>query len=430
MYASFDFVKRIVPATSTAFITPPPPAFPLAGAAIDLWFANNQYYDSGIIADPTSLLSCSRASIGYAKTSSGTLTQFATNTLRITSLGLLIENSVTNEIWNSQLYTSVWTQDGISPSAPGAVTAPDGTSTGSKLSETAVNNYHRIFNNVGISIIRDVMYTASSYFKAAERTSAIIVLSDTVTSIQTGIDLTNGTLWTPTDSTSGWSNISARVESLADGWYRVQISGQTSNAGTGGVIQILTSNATSGSAFDGYQGDITKGIYLWGVQLEQSSEATSYIPTSAGTAARAADAITNAGDLVTAINSATGSIVTKTNNGESTSFAANVVDSNGTNLLGFDATNHGLTSITATLVTTNTANRITLDKLGIAWDASGRSLVLNAGTIATDATAQTPSATQHLGSNGSANFIYSYIERLTVWTSKLSDATLQGFTSP
>ena len=55
-------------------------AFPLSGASIDLWFASNLIYPSGGFTD---YLSCSRASIGYAKNADGTLTQFASNELRI-----------------------------------------------------------------------------------------------------------------------------------------------------------------------------------------------------------------------------------------------------------------------------------------------------------------------------------------------------------
>ena len=60
--------------------------FPLAGAAIDLWFANNQYTTA-----LSGVLSCSRASIGYAKNLDGTLTQFGNDTLRIgVGTGLLV----------------------------------------------------------------------------------------------------------------------------------------------------------------------------------------------------------------------------------------------------------------------------------------------------------------------------------------------------
>lgn len=70
--------------------------FPLPGASEDLWFEAGQYTHS-----VTSLLSCSRASTGYAKNSSGTWVLFGANTLRITDLGLLIEDARTNNLLNS-----------------------------------------------------------------------------------------------------------------------------------------------------------------------------------------------------------------------------------------------------------------------------------------------------------------------------------------
>ena len=172
--------------------------------------------------------------------------------------------------------------------------------------------------------------------------------------------------------------------------------------------------------------DVMSGAY----SLKQEAFVSSYIPTTTAAATRAADNITTSGSLQTVINAATASLVAQTDNGAVSSVAANIVDSNGTNLLGFDASNHALASITATLATGNTANRTTQDKFGLAWSGAGRSLVLNNGTVATDATAQTPSATQHIGSSGSANFAYAYVERLTAWTTKLADATLQALTAP
>ena len=56
----------------------------LTDASIDLDFRDALYYDS---SDPTvvvtDFLSCSRASIGYAKNADGTLTSFGNDTLRI-----------------------------------------------------------------------------------------------------------------------------------------------------------------------------------------------------------------------------------------------------------------------------------------------------------------------------------------------------------
>ncbi len=66
-------------------------------------FRRGLYYDSST-PNPraaTDFLSCTRASTGYAKSSSGTWTSFASNVLRVTDLGLLVEDARTNNLLNS-----------------------------------------------------------------------------------------------------------------------------------------------------------------------------------------------------------------------------------------------------------------------------------------------------------------------------------------
>ena len=67
--------------------------------SVDMDFVNGRYY-GGTTA---SLLSCSRASIGYAKNADGTLTQFGNDTLRISvGTGLLVEDARTNVVLMEQ----------------------------------------------------------------------------------------------------------------------------------------------------------------------------------------------------------------------------------------------------------------------------------------------------------------------------------------
>ena len=77
------------------------PGWWLANASVDMDFRRGLYYDSST-ANPraaTNFLSCSRASIGYAKNADGTLTQFGNDTLRIgVGTGLLVEDARTNII--------------------------------------------------------------------------------------------------------------------------------------------------------------------------------------------------------------------------------------------------------------------------------------------------------------------------------------------
>lgn len=403
--------------------------FPLAGAAIDLDLANNRIYPSGAFTD---YLSCSRASIGYVKNSGGTLTQFSSNVLRIgVGTGLLVEDARTNLILQStpDLTNSVWTKGNIT-SSNNAIAAPDGTTTATSITDDTTNSFHAFFSSSVVSITSGATVSLSCYAKAGTRDKIYVMAAAGTGFFGAVFDLSNGTLGeTKTDGTIG-TLASTSIETLASGYYRCTVVGSLTGKNfctpNFEMAPLATGNTFSGA--DVTYAGTTQTLYVWGCQLEEVSFPSSYIPTTTS-ATRAADVVTNAGTLQTDIAAATGSIVVKINNGEVAGLAANIVDSNGTNLLGFDASNHGLASITATLTTTNTANRTSRDKLGIAWDGFGRRLVLNGGTVATDANAQTPNSTQHLGSSGTDNFAYAYIERLTVWTSKLASATLQGFTT-
>ncbi len=411
------------------------PGWWLANASVDMDFRRGLYYDSST-ANPraaTDFLSCVRASVGYAKTAAGTLTSFATNTLRITDLGLLCEDARTNLLLRSQEFDdTAWakTNAGTVTATANATAAPDGTTTADLLTCDGSDSNRMQGNSASGNIFTatsGVAYALSIYAKAnSGSTWCELFLGDFATS--------NARVWfNLTGSGVVGSNAvvgdgvldSSSIESLANGWYRLTINTHMSVTHANSTLAFYPCASGDGltTTTNGHS------MYVWGAQAEAGAFASSYVPTTTVTVTRAADNITISSTLQTVINAATGSLVAQTDNGGGAGFAANVVDSNGTNLLGFDASNHALASITATLATGNTANRTTQDKLGLAWTSAARSLVLNGGTVATDASSQTPSATQHVGSSGSANFVNAYVERLSAWTTKLADATLQGFTT-
>jgi hypothetical protein len=417
MYASFDFIRRIIPETATAFQQP---AFPLAGSDIDMWFEAALYFG---VSAATDVLSCSRASIGYAKTLAGTLTQFANDTLRLTSLGLLAEDSRTNIQKRSQEFdnTTEWSVSNVTVTA-NTTTAPDGTATADSIITTVASGEHKVGTTSGTTTA--AQWTASCYFKPNGYNFGAIAINNTTFDSWWVFDLVAGTS-TRRDFGAAPTGETIRFEVLANGWVRPSV---TIDASANSFI--LNFGVLDQSTYHTWAGDGVSGIFLWGAQVELGAFPSSYVPTTSTSATRAADVITISGAAQTDIAAATGSIVAWTDNGEGAGFAANIVDSNGTNLLGFDATNHGLASITSTLTTANTATRDTVAaKLGLAWSGSGRSLVLDGGSVATDAVAQTPSSTLHLGSTGTVNFVFTYITRLVLFTSKLADATLQGDTT-
>jgi hypothetical protein len=401
----------------------------LASAAVDFKFTTGQYYNGADGADVTTLLSISRASVAYAQTVAGALTSFATNTLRITDKGLLVEGSRENVNQRSQALADNNQLNGTATNNQTA--APDGTTTAAKYADDTSNGRHLFGYNslAGGDLANGTTAVLSCYVKNGTRRYCGMDFHNGTTNASIVFDMQTGTITT----TSGTLYGSSSVETLANGWYRIAMV-FTADANTGQNTELwaadqATPTINNNGAYD-YIGNASD-FYAWGLQCEVGAFASSYIPTpGASSVIRAADAITITGAAQTAIAAATGSIVAQTDKGGAAGFAANIVDSNGTNLLGFNSSNNAIASITSTLTTGNTANRTTEDKMGLAWNAGGRSLVLNNGTVATDAVAQTPNSTQHLGSSGSVNFAYAYVERLTIWTSKLADATLQGFTAP
>ena len=81
------------------------------------------------------------------------------------------------------------------------------------------------------------------------------------------------------------------IEDIGDnGWKRITIIGQK-NASYSWDVGVSPLNDNGDLT---YLGDGTSGLYIWGAQLEQSTKATSYIPSLLGTATtRAIDRITD-----------------------------------------------------------------------------------------------------------------------------------------
>jgi hypothetical protein len=210
-------------------------------------------------------------------TAGGGQPRFDHNPTTSESLGLLIEEQRTNIVTNSNVFTSGWTYQNMTVTGDTAV-APDGTLTADKAILTAVNNYHSLYQ--AITYVSGNTYTYSLYAKAGELTQLVL-------SIDTGFNASGANAIFNLSTgvvTSSSAITTASITAVGNGWYRCAISAPCTGSGAT-LTYIVPTN--SGGAPE--LGNAWNGAYIWGIQIEVGTCATSYIATTSAAATRAAD---------------------------------------------------------------------------------------------------------------------------------------------
>jgi len=204
------------------------------------------------------------------------------------SLGLLIEESRTNEIIYSR-DLSYW-EDAYSGSVEVVQTdtaiAPDGTQTAdSMLGDGGSGRYTIRFSQ---TLATSTQFTFSVFVKKIQGVRyCSLETASYGTWSNTGIltfDLDTGTLLS---NTIGGSQ-GGGIEEYANGWYRIYGVSTTSTNGGNSGFYLNFALSDGGSTLN--PGPATnEGLYVWGAQVEAGAFATSYIPTSGSAVTRGAD---------------------------------------------------------------------------------------------------------------------------------------------
>ena len=329
----------------------------------------------------------------------------------------------TNLCLQSQDLGTTWTNNNTTESVNVAV-APDGTTTADKLVEAATNTSHTIHNTVaGTSGV----YTTSVYLKAAERTWAYITEGNSVTATAY-FNLANGVVGT----VNGTGSPSSKIVDVGGGWYRCSM---TFTAGANANIQIGTS---TGDTISTFLGDITKGIYVWGAQLELGSAATSYIPTTTVAVARNADveSVTTSGAILAAGGTISLTYVPYHSPSGTIALWGTYVDASNYTAILHDATNlifrKRIAGVNYDATIANAFTSGTMYKMAASWGSGGSTIYLNgvAGTLHANTTAAQIAATMQFGADGNslqqpgAAVINSYI-----WQRQLSGSEQAAVTA-
>jgi hypothetical protein len=242
-----------------------------------------------------------RDTVKYVLNSSGDIASVAIDTPAIeyntdgTYKGLLVEPASTNLCLQSEDINTTWGSVNATPTQDTEET-PDGDTT---------NKYIKLVDNGGggtssvavqqvITVAANTKYTASVFLKADQLSFARLRAG--------GYDGgTNGDQYfglsgAGTKGTA--SNLDdSSIESYPNGWYRCSITWTQGAGDTSFTFTINVANSISSNAVDR---DGTSSIFVWGMQVEAGSIATSYIPTTTASVTRNKDdiSLTGASDLI------------------------------------------------------------------------------------------------------------------------------------
>lgn len=397
-----------------------------ARPSIDMDFQNGRYW-----ARSPSDLTVSRASQAYAPDINDVYTSFSSNVARITSRGLLVEESRTNSIRNSSMQGAVAGTPGTLPTnwsiggAAGLTTSVVGTGT-----ENGVDYIDISFVGTASGTFASIDFETTTAIAAANaQTWAQSVFSSRTNN--TNVSFTELTIF---ENTSGGSQIRQNNTIYVPTTTltrRTQIATLSGGGTVAAVRPSIQMGWLNGAA-------INFTVRVGWPQLELGASMTSPIRTTGAAATRAADAIS----VTPPTLGSSYSLFGQGNPQMPSTVAASqpvVAISDGTSnnrLVLYRSSGLAVDVLVAGGVNQSAASP------SAAWSGSGKMMaalalsdfaaVFNGGSIAASTPASMPTGlnTIQLGRSGSgAGFFNGFIERIALWPNgRISNAAMQSIT--
>lgn len=250
---------------------------------LSLQFATRQAYvsDFGPLPTFTNATTTARTFVG----SDGLLKTAGLNVPRIEfdpitrqCLGLLIEEQRQNLCVQSENVTAAnWGKSNISVTAD-QTTAPTGVVSADLVAESAVSGFHTVTIPSG-SVTSGTVYTFSLFLKKGSGSTSpnwiILGLGSSFPNSSVAFNVSTGAF----GAVSGVSFTYA-VKQYTDGWWRVSLTATATGTGASQPLSVIFSNNANTASAPSYLGVVTSDLFVWGVQFEAGSFASSYIPTT------------------------------------------------------------------------------------------------------------------------------------------------------
>jgi hypothetical protein len=402
------------------------------GLSLDLQFAADKTLTAR--KGPTPVFT--RGSTGTFVGSDGLIQSAAINAprfdhdpLTLACKGLLIEESRTNLVLQSENHPSAsWNKTGATV-ASASNSAPDGAATSNLVSEDISVGLHRMFQST--AYVSGTSYSISCFLKYAGR-QFVAITHPTVGANGVAIfDIQNGTI------TLSQAGITSSIIAYPNGWYRCVVNGVSTT--TGGSSHIIQGSTTGNSLTGSYLGLNGPAFYIYGSQVEAGAFPTSYIPTTTGSVVRSADlcSITGA-DFTTVYNQSEVSIfsefefqvnnassVVHCNNGTSNEVMA-LSQFAGPSRLAIFVVDGGVTQ--AAINTTANLNQVYKAAISAKLNSFQFALGGVLGTRDTSGTMPTPTQI-NIGKTQAAIHLNGRIKQIKIFRKELSDAKLQALTA-
>jgi hypothetical protein len=346
---------------------------------------------------------------------------------------LLLEPQRTNlAIESEQL--NLWNGANVSVT-PNTSVSPDGTQNADNVNITATGGYWR---RNPLTFANSTSYTASIFVKKSATTGTKtfrFYYNNNQGSPNNGvwqcvIDLTNITATTTAGGTAGTGSptiLSTNIVDYGSGWYRVEVAFTTGSAAG-------NSNAEIGFESNG----VVVDFLAWGAQVEQSSYATSYIPTTSASATRVADACFKTG-ISSLIGQSEGTLFAQFNKpiDSVNAFRLNLSDGTTNNwvFIGFEALifRGYIRASNSVILTNNFIGTANVNKIAIAYKSGDYAIYHNGTQIVTGSSSFTFNGTLsqiNVGENPyDDNYAVGQIAEILVSKTRLTNAELASLTT-
>lgn len=376
-------------------------------------------------------------SIAAAASNDPTKARFDYDPSTLVARGLLIEAAATNYALSSEAFsTSYWGNNGLNGSAPTSTsqTNPKNTASSIQFVEDTSTGAHGAYQSVS-GLTAGTVYTLSAWVKS-DGTRNFASLRLTVS----GGSPSYSAVWSLTDGTPGntltTGSPTSTAQSIAaypNGWYRIQISMACPVGFTAMIGYVNGSNTnTITNQPQSYTGTATKGIYVWGAQLEAGSGASSYISTGASTVQRTADSCVMSGTNFSSwFNATQGTLLTTwSGTGVTSGRYATINDGSASNQIwtGFSESAIYNGSFQASFGVAGTAN----GKVALAYLLNDAAWCLNGGAVSTDTSVTLPTGLNQISignSQAGTASISTALRTVKYFPLRLTNAQLQAITT-